>query len=378
MISSVSLIGGTVLTSHGALEAADVHIADGMIVEAPSPSATAIDCRSFCVLPGIVDVHGDAFEVALHPRPGVNIAFPIAMRWVDRQLLANGITTVFHGLTLSWEPGARSLPAGRDFMDGLEGLRPQFLADHRVQLRWETFAHDAIDDIDHWLARHPKPALAFNDHTTLTLEAARSGNTKKLEVWAHRAGLTLKEYLAMAEEIGRRAPDVADKVRDVAERASRRGAIMLSHDEKTRGEREQFRNLGAKVCEFPLARKVAEDAVSNGEYVIMGAPNVIRGGSHTGAMSAEDAIGNGLCDVLASDYYYPSLLHAAEHLVARGVCSFGEAWNLVSRNPAASMGLQDRGAIETGRRADLAVLDCTGPWRLVHLVVGGVVTTFGS
>ena len=377
MTTSVCLTGGQVLTPRGELEIADVHIAEGRIVEAPGGDCARIDCRGYCVLPGIVDVHGDAFELELHPRPGVDIAFPIAMGSVDRQLLANGITTAFHGLTLSWEPGARSLAAGRRFMDGLAALRPRLMADHRVQLRWETFAHDAIDDIAGWLSGQPTPALAFNDHTTSTMERMKTGHHKKLVQWAQRAGVTLDEYLARVEAVGRLAPDVPARIGEVAALAREHGAVMLSHDERTVEERTAFRALGAHVSEFPLAPEVAADAVAHGEPVIMGGPNVIRGGSHTGALSAEEAIGDGLCTVLASDYYYPSLLHAAERLVERGVRSLFEAWSLVSSNPAAAMGLADRGVIETGRRADLVVIDCSGPWRLVLTIAGGTVTRFG-
>ena len=99
MKTSVCLRGGQVLTPQGDLETADLHIAEGRIVGSPAAGSIQIDCRGLHVLPGIVDVHGDAFELELHPRPGVDIAFPIAMGSVDRQLLANGITTAFHGLT---------------------------------------------------------------------------------------------------------------------------------------------------------------------------------------------------------------------------------------------------------------------------------------
>ena len=377
MTVSVSLTGGKVLTPRGDLDTADLHIADGRIVDAPAADALSIDCRGYHVLPGIVDVHGDAFELELHPRPGVDIAFPIAMGSVDRQLLANGITTAFHGLTVSWEPGARSLDAGRRFMAGLQALAPGFMADHRVQLRWETFAHDAIDDIAEWLTHHPTPALAFNDHTTSTLETVKAGDHHKLNKWAQRAGVTLEQYLAQVEAVGQRAAAVPAKIREVAALARRQGAVMLAHDERTGGERARHRDLGMRVSEFPLARDVAADAMAGGEHVVMGGPNVIRGGSHTGALSAEEAIGEGLCSVLASDYYYPSLLHAAERLVERGLRSLAEAWDLVSRNPAAAMGLDDRGVLEPGRRADVAVIDCAGPWRLVHAVAGGKVVSFG-
>lgn len=377
MVDAVCLKGGRVLTPEGELEAADVHLAEGLVDAAPAAGAVQIDCSGLHVLPGIVDVHGDAFEHELFPRPGVSMPFAIAMGSVDRQLLASGITTAFHGLTVSWEPGARSLEAGRRFMEGLSALRPRLTADHRVQIRWETFAHDAVGDIEAWLDSGPTPALAFNDHTTLTMETVKAGGHKKLDQWAIRAGLTLDEYLARVDAVGSRAGEVPDRIRRVAELARSRGAVMLSHDERTRADRAAFRELGAKVCEFPLAHEVAADAIETGEHVIMGGPNVIRGGSHTGAMSAEDAIRGGVCNVLASDYYYPSLFHAAERLVEQGVVGFGKAWNMISANAAASMGLHDRGVIEPGRRADLVVVDCDGPWRLVHTIVGGRVLTFG-
>ncbi len=377
MTTALSLTGGRVLTAEGEIESADIHVAEGRIVEEPAAGARSVDCNGYHLLPGIVDVHGDAFELELHPRPGVDIALPIALGSIDRQLLANGITTAFHGLTISWEPGARSLDAGRRFMAGLEAARPALMADHRVQLRWETFAHDAIDDLAQWLSQDPTPSLAFNDHTTLSLETIRAGNQAKLELWARRSGVTLEAYVDEAEAVGGRAPAVPGKVREVAELARDRGAVLLSHDERSRDERAAFRALGAAVCEFPLAAEAAEDAASCGEWVVMGAPNVVRGGSHNGALSAEAAIDEGLCSVLASDYHYPSPLHAAERLVDRGVRPLGEVWSLVSRNPAAAMGLDDRGILEPGRRADIVAIDCAGPWRHVHTVAGGKLISFG-
>ncbi|MEM8790259.1 MAG: alpha-D-ribose 1-methylphosphonate 5-triphosphate diphosphatase [Pseudomonadota bacterium] len=377
MNSPICLAGGCVLRPDGSFETADVNIADGQIVDTQAGDTTRIDCRGYTVLPGIVDVHGDAFELEIHPRPGVDIAFPIAMGSVDRQLLANGITTAYHGLTISWEPGARSLDAGRRFMAGLADLRPRLMSDHRVQIRWETFAHDAIEDVAGWLHKEPTPSLAFNDHTTATLEMMGTAGERKLLKWAQRAGVTTEAYLAEAARVGERAPDVSTKIGEVARIARDAGAILLSHDDRKGAERGAYRDLGARVCEFPLELEAAEEARSAEEPVIMGGPNVIRGGSHMGALSAEDAVRDGICTVLASDYYYPSQINAAEQLVARGVKPFGEIWDLISRNAADAMGLGDRGQIEAGLRADLLVLDCSGPWRLVHTIAGGTVISFG-
>jgi len=379
--SEFCLKGGRVLDPTGELTTKDVLVVGESIVdEAPTGSAVTLDCSDCVVLPGIVDVHGDAFEHELQPRPGVDIAFPIALGSVDRQLLGSGIKTAFHGLTLSWEPGARSLPMGRRFVASLTALRPRLVADHRVQLRWETFAHEAMADIGDWLADAdlPTPAVAFNDHTTCTMEKVAAGKHEKLTQWATRAGLTPDAYLAAVETVAARADDVAGDIRAVAALASRHGAIMLSHDERTQSERHHNRALGMTVCEFPLSREVARDAVGHGEHTVLGGPNVIRGGSHTGAMSAEEAIASGLCTVLASDYYYPSLLHAVERLVKRGVLSLEAAWPLVSSNPAQAMGLMDRGTIEPGYRADLVVVNTTHAWQIVHTIAAGRLTTFAA
>lgn len=376
MQTAVSLLGGQVLSAHGEIATGDVHIADGRIVERPTAGAARIDCRGCHVLPAIVDVHGDAWEHEVQPRPGVDIALPIALPWVDRQLLANGITTAFHGLTLSWEPGARSLDAGRRFMDGLSAVRSRLTVDHRVQLRWETFAHETIADVLRWLGQRPTPVLAFNDHTTATMEKVAAGKTPKLGQWAQRAGLTPPQYLAMVEDVSGRGPQVPARIAEVAAAGRRHGAVMLSHDERTLDERHANRALGMTVCEFPLEVPVAADAVAAGEHVVLGAPNVIRGGSHTGAMSAEDAIRDNRCSVLASDYYYPSLLHAIERLVGRGVLPLAQAWPLISTNAAASMRLDDRGRISPGLRADVVVIDTSGLWRPVHTIAAGRVTSF--
>ncbi|MEM7668369.1 MAG: alpha-D-ribose 1-methylphosphonate 5-triphosphate diphosphatase, partial [Pseudomonadota bacterium] len=285
--------------------------------------------------------------------------------------------TAFHGLTISWEPGARGLDAGRRFMAELPGLRPHLIADHRVQLRWETFAHDAIDDISRWLGQTPTPAMAFNDHTTATLAMLSDVDHRKLNKWAQRAGISPDDYIARARAVGRRAPVVPARIAEVAAIGRRHGAVLLAHDERRVSERVGNRALGMSVCEFPLAEDVAADAVAQGEQSVMGGPNLIRGGSHIGAMSAEDAIRDGLCTVLASDYYYPSLLHGAERLVAGGVLALEEAWALISRNPAAALRMADRGSVALGQRADLVVLDCSGPWRIVHVVAGGTLVSFG-
>ena len=206
-MKAVCLSDGLVLGPDGDFKRGDVHFRDGVITGG-GDAGERIECGGLYVLPGLIDVHGDQFEREVHPRPGVDIPFPVALGSVDRLLIANGITTAFHGLTLSWEPGQRSVAAGRRFMGALRQARGRFIADHRVQLRWETFAFEAADDVMEWLGETPRPVIAFNDHTTATLEKVAAGTHRKLEQWAQRAGVSPARYLELVDEAAAKRADV--------------------------------------------------------------------------------------------------------------------------------------------------------------------------
>src|SRR5262249_21004893 len=150
-------------------------------------------------------------------------------------------------------------------------------------------------------------------------------------------------------------------------------------------QRRWFRALGCRVCEFPMTIDTARDAAEAGDQIVLGAPNVMRGGSHVGWVNASDMVAQGLCSVLASDYYYPAPLIAAFRLVAKSVAPLEAAWRLVSGAPARAMGLADRGEIARGQRADLILVDTETPGRprivavlvagrIVHLVEPGRIT----
>src|SRR5215471_13036837 len=168
----------TVCTRDGVIDAAD----------GGSSAAARIDARGLMVLPGIVDIHGDAFERQLMPRPGVHFAMDIALFDTDRQVIANGITTVFHGVTWSWEPGLRGADNARAILDCLDRLRPRFGADTRFHLRHETYNLDAEAEIMGWVADRRIDVLAFNDH--MLAPDAPAGRSKKVAQMVERAGVT--------------------------------------------------------------------------------------------------------------------------------------------------------------------------------------------
>ncbi len=364
----VRIEGGEVLGAQG-FEARDLCLADGVVVER-APGAERVDARGLLVLPGIVDIHGDAFERQIMPRPGVDFDLGIALLETDRQLVANGITTAFHGLSVSWEPGLRSLEAGHDFVRALRAVRPRLGADTLLHIRWEPFMAEAIDAIGGWLEEEPHAILAFNDHLTPLI-----GNgfmARKIGKLAARAEVTPDAYRALAEGLWERRGEVWPDIARVAEIARRAGAVLLAHDETSPEMRAAYRALGARASEFPMTAATARAARAAGEHVILGAPNVLRGGSHNNALPAAEAILAGECTVLTSDYYYPAPLVAPFLLARRHGLELAQAWALVSAHAAEAAGLTDRGRLAPGLRADVVLVDPSGDWPEVRAVwVGG-------
>ena len=352
------LTGGQVLGADG-FAPGELFVADGRIAEEPAPGARRFDATGLFIAPGVVDLHGDGFERNFSPRPKVFFDVEAALLETDRQLIANGITTAYLALTISWEPGLRSRENARRFVEALDRLRPRLMSDMRLQLRWEVFALDAVEDVSEWLRITPRPTLAFNDHFSLLLDP--NGQFKRdFSDYAVRAGLTVAEYADLTRRTEARSSEVPAAIERLAAEAAALGVPCLAHDETTADTRRKNRALGIAISEFPLSRKAAQEAAAAHEPIVLGAPNVVRGGSHIGALNAEPAAVDGLCTALASDYYYPSLLAAAARMMDRGQMAENDVWNLVSGNPARAAGLTDRDALRPGARADIVVFGREG------------------
>jgi alpha-D-ribose 1-methylphosphonate 5-triphosphate diphosphatase len=252
------------------------------------------------------------------------------------------------------------------------------MVDNRVQLRWETFCFEAIDLIRDALSGPRQPSIAFNDHTSMLLldpsislqerpfdldpnfPALDPGSpvfADKMAERAKRAKLPVSDMIAMARTMWERRPQVLAAINEVSALGEAAGAPMLSHDDSQIETRDFYRARGARICEFPMNRRVARAARDAGDFIVFGAPNATRGGSHLASIGAADMIREGLCDILASDYYYPAMLLGLARLKADGVGSLQDLWPLVSGNPARASGLEDRGTIKVGSRADLILVE---------------------
>lgn len=365
--------GQRILTPHGVAQAS-LRFNAGLIDDAGGSAARGaswFDAGDLLVLPGIVDLHGDAFERAIMPRPSVTFPYDNALFDVDRQLLANGITTEFHGVTLSWEGGLRGEAYAERMFDALENMRHILGARHYVHLRFETHHVNGLDIAQQWIRDGRVRFLALNDH--LPSMARRLGDERKLMQYANRAECDLDVFQERIRAAMSAADSVADAMRELTRSAHEAGLRVASHDDPDAATRRYYHQLGCAVAEFPLTRDAAGVARDLGDSVVFGAPNVVRGGSHTGAPSATDMIRAGLCDILTSDYYYPAPLAAVMRLVHDGVLPLDQAWNLVSLNPARAAGLKDRGALTPGLIADAIVVDDHVPGlpRVCAAIVGG-------
>lgn len=357
----MNIRNGRVLLPNGDVEETDLALADGLIQEVgmARKGCKSVDARGKLVLPGIVDLHGDGFERHIMPRPGVSFKRALGLLDTDRAMTANGITTAYHGLTYSWEPGLRGRDAALAFLEDFRKIRDSLGCDTKLHLRYETYNLPALEEIDMWIRQGRVDMLAFNDHIDMMYN--QLDRYSKMSGYLNRTGLKRDEFLALLDTVHGRKESVPAGIEQLAETAQANDVPMASHDDPDRKTRSWYNTLGCTISEFPVDQATARAAKDMGNAVVLGAPNALRGKSHDNRLMARDAIRAGLCDALTSDYYYPALLQAAFALDREGVCRFPQAWDLVSFGPAQAVGLSDRGTLEPGKRADLVIVDDTNP-----------------
>jgi alpha-D-ribose 1-methylphosphonate 5-triphosphate diphosphatase len=196
---------------------------------------------------------------------------------------------------------------------------------------------------------------------------------EKMARMVERAGIGHEAFQGLVDRTWARRDEVPGSISRLAAAAMAVGVPVLSHDDATPADRSWYRNRGARISEFPTTVAATEAAIAGNDATVFGAPNVVRGGSHTGCPSAAEMVQRGLCTILASDYYYPALLLAPFRLESLGAASLETAWSLVSSRPAEALGLTDRGVIAEGRRADLVLVDAAASAmpRVVATICGG-------
>jgi len=343
---------GAEILRDGEMQRRSVSLAEGKLTRGPLPE---VDLTGYYILPGIIDLHGDAFERHMAPRPSAPFPLRAGLASTDREAAAHGVTTAYLAQSWSWEGGHRSPDHAEQVMEALEAYRPQMLTDLRIQLRAETHLVDAGARLIEAVKRFRIGYVVFNDHLEHGLEMRRQ-SPGDFSLWARKVGQAPEDLLARLERASTRSRDVPRHLCALAEAFDEMGVLYGSHDDPDGETRERYSMIGARIAEFPISRRSAAAAKAMMNPVIMGAPNVVRGGSQAGNISAADLIAEGLCDALVSDYHYPALSLAVWDLVDRGVLPLPRAWAMVSANAAEILRMPDRGRLDPGLRADLVVV----------------------
>ncbi|MEA5465799.1 alpha-D-ribose 1-methylphosphonate 5-triphosphate diphosphatase [Leptothoe sp. PORK10 BA2] len=355
-----ALQGATVLTPGGWLADATVLIEDGQFVavnqDTVPPGYGILAVRGLQLLPGMVDIHGDAFERMICPRPGISLPLEMALVENDRALLAAGITTFFYSITDSFEPGLRSREIARRLVSRLnDGNKHSLTVDSRVHIRHEQANTDNFDELCDWLETRQVTLLSLNNHLPPTLDdETLQRYTKGLR---QRIKLSETAIRALIESAWDRQAIGLSQFEVLVERCHQLGTPLASHDDETEEDVAKSQERGVAIAEFPAAIPLAEQSRAYGAAVLMGAPNLVRGGSHVGYMGVAEAAQAGVLDCLCSDYHYPSLFHAPFLLANKGLMPFEQAWKCVSEYPAHAARIGDKkGKIAPGYDADCLLI----------------------
>ena len=366
---ALDLVGAQVLLPDEGLQRERLSLAEGRIVS--GAVGRPVDLSGYLVLPGIIDLHGDAFERHLAPRRGAMNQMGEGVIATEAELAANGITTAVLAQFLSWEGGLRGPDYAAQVFEAIRAVRDQLVTDLIPQLRFETHLLDEYSDLPERVADWQVPYVVFNDHLPHG-RLAIGKHPPRLVGQALKAGRNPERHFEMLMALHARSAEVPGALDGLCRALAAQGVRMGSHDDQTVEDREIWRARDVRIAEFPETEVAAQAARCGGDAIILGAPNVVRGGSHKGNASAAELVGLGLCDALASDYHYPSPRRAALAL-AEGGLDLGVAWALVSSGPARILGLEDRGVLAPGMRGDLVVLDAAS-YRVAATLSAGQVS----
>lgn len=358
---------------------AAVWIRDGRIQEISTdtefaqqaPQARQIDAAGAYLMPGFIDIHSDNIETVIQPRPQSMIDFELAMREQEKQLVNQGITTMYHSLSVLdlgnlsdqvvFKKGQVRTPENLKRLVGLirtfhEG---DHLIRHRFHCRYDITNIGGYDMVLDFIRNGDVQLLSFMDHTP------GQGQYRDLELFKNNVLSPQQsdaEKAQIMQERMNRARLTEEQMTRAADMAWQAGIPIASHDDDSLEKLDYVtQKLHAGICEFPVELSVAQEAHRRGMQVVVGATNVLMGRSHSNNLSAIEAVRHGCADILVSDYFPASILHAVFQLHERGLLSLPEAVSMATYNPAKAVGVSDRvGSIAPGKYADLLLVSKKG------------------
>ena len=323
----------------------------------PNLEEDIIDAHGQYILPGIIDIHTDALEAEIIPRPGADMPINVAFRELERKMNGCGFTTVYHSLHLGYktaEYGSRSKYTRQQVYDTIfKAMNGDTLINNKIHLRFEITGVDAYDQCIDFINKGYIQMLSVMDHTP-----GQGQYTKKvfMEV-SMKNGKTEEQAIQDFEEKTSRPNIKGDKMNQLIQLAIQKGIAVASHDDDTIEKIDEMKALGVSICEFPINMQTAAYANEQNMHVIGGASNVLRGGSLTGNLNIKDAILNGHVTSLCSDYYPPAILHSIFKLYFEHDLTLVDTVKLATLHPAVAVGIDHyTGSLSIGKDADLILV----------------------
>ncbi|WPV00775.1 alpha-D-ribose 1-methylphosphonate 5-triphosphate diphosphatase [Mucilaginibacter sp. cycad4] len=328
-----------------------------------------IDLKGRWLIPGCIDIHTDYLEKELYPRSGAGFPLPFALHFMDTRAAACGITTVFSAVSFSDnEEKNRSLGEAMELSRQIDVARHSLLVRHFLHARIDPNSEGLPDYLEPMRQLESLYMVVYNDHIPgqrqYTLQQQIELRTKAFGITPDEAMARLQKQMDKTSKINNRA-QIYETFKDKY--------ILGSHDDTTIEHVEEGKYYGATLSEMPTTLAAARKAKELGLWICLGAPNYYRGGSHCGNLSSIDAMAEDLCDILCSDYHFPTMLGSVVKMMGNGI-NPSKAVNMVSLNPARLLNFDaETGSIEVGKKADLVAFSSEKSFASVsHVFVDGI------
>jgi alpha-D-ribose 1-methylphosphonate 5-triphosphate diphosphatase len=353
--------------------------ADQLIAAEDGGKPEVIDAAGRYVLPGLVDIHCDAIEKEVQPRP--NTLFPLEMALIEfeRKLPMHGITSMYHSLSLGVGLSLRGDHLLTQMIELIHRYRSRrAMIRHGIHLRYEVAHLAGLPIVERFVKERMVDYLSFMDHSPGQGQYKEPGSFERYVM--KNQGVDINEVKLIVEDLLARQRQVDwSHLRMLGQIAAEQGISVASHDDDSPEQIREFKQFGVSVSEFPMNMETARYAREQNLHVCVGAPNVVRGGSHDKNLRAADAIAAGAADILCSDYHPASLLTAVFRLAAENIVPLSEAVNMASLNPANALGTgHSVGSIEEGKEADLLIVDLFDGYPSVARTIVAGMTVYQS